>query len=73
MRGNPINSFKGSHYSGEIILLVVRWYLRCPLAYQHVAEIIPEVWQWMRAAAGIGYRRMCRRQFKEQDGLVPIF
>jgi len=28
MLGRPVNPFKGRHYSGEIILLAVRWYLR---------------------------------------------
>ena len=36
------NPFKGRHYTGELILLCVRWYLRYPLAYQHVAEIVQE-------------------------------
>ena len=35
-----INPFKGRHFPGEVILLCVRWYLRYPLAYQHVAELL---------------------------------
>src|SRR5258708_5112466 len=27
----PDNPFKGRHYSGEVILLAVRWYLRYPV------------------------------------------
>ena len=42
MPGRRVNPFKGRHYSGEIILLAVRWYLRYPLAYQHVAEMLAE-------------------------------
>jgi IS6 family transposase len=38
----PDNPFKGRHYSGEVILLAVRWYLRYPLAYEHVAEMLAE-------------------------------
>jgi transposase, IS6 family len=38
----PGNLFKGRHYSGEVILLAVRWYLRYPLAYEHVAEMLAE-------------------------------
>jgi transposase-like protein len=38
----PGNPFKGRHYSGEVILLAVRWYLRYPLAYEHVAEMLAE-------------------------------
>ena len=60
MRGEPANPFKGRHYSGEIILLAVRWYLRYPLAYQHVAEMLAErglavdaswIWRWVQAYA----------------------
>jgi hypothetical protein len=36
----PGNPFKGRKYSGEVILLAVRWYLRYPLAYEHVAEML---------------------------------
>jgi transposase-like protein len=38
----PGNPFKGRHYSGEVIVLAVRWYLRYPLAYEHVAEMLAE-------------------------------
>src|SRR5215471_10297532 len=38
----PGYPFKGRHYSGEVILLAVRWYLRYPLAYEHVAEMLAE-------------------------------
>ena len=38
----PVNPFKGHHYSGEVILLAVRWYLRYSLAYEHVAEMLSE-------------------------------
>ena len=33
------NPFKWRQYPGEVILLCVRWYLRLPLSYAHVAEI----------------------------------
>ena len=36
------NPFKGRQYSGEVILLAVRWYLRYPLAHEHVAEMLAE-------------------------------
>src|SRR5215468_5978741 len=51
-------SIQGRHYSGEVILLAVRWYLRYPLAYEHVAEMLAErglevdascVWRWVQA------------------------
>jgi transposase, IS6 family len=60
MRGGPANPFKGRHYSGEIILPAVRLYLRYPLAYQHVAEMLAErglavdascIWRWVQAYA----------------------
>ena len=34
----PMNPFKGRHYPGEVTLLCVRWYLRYPLAYEHVQK-----------------------------------
>src|SRR5262245_33890481 len=46
--------------TGEVILLAVRWYLRYPLAYEHVAEMLAErglavdtscVWRWVQAYA----------------------
>jgi len=60
MPDRRVNPFKGRHYSGEIILLAVRWYLRYPLAYQHVAEMLAErglavdascIWRWVQAYA----------------------
>src|SRR5918992_44257 len=56
----PTNPFKGRHYPGEVILSAVRWYLRYPLAYQHVSELLAErglfvdascVWRWVQAYA----------------------
>src|SRR3954463_8224537 len=50
------NPFKGRHYPGEVILSAVRWYLRYPLAYLHVSELLAErglfvdascVWRWV--------------------------
>ena len=55
-----MNPFKGRQYSGEVILLAVRWYLRYPLAYEHVAEMLAEcglevdascIWRWVQAYA----------------------
>src|SRR5262245_57308146 len=34
----PDNPFKGRQHAGELIILCVRWYLRYPLSYEHVAE-----------------------------------
>src|SRR5215510_6719128 len=56
----PTNPFKGRHFPGEVILLCVRWYLRYPLAYEHVAELMAErgvevdascIWRWVQAYA----------------------
>jgi hypothetical protein len=63
----PGNPFKGRHYSGEVILLAVR-YLRYPLAYEHVAEMLAErglevdascVWRWVQAY-GPELNKRCR-------------
>ena len=60
MPGRPVNLFKGRHYSGEVILLAGRWYLRYPLAYRRVAEMLAErrlavdahcIWRWLQAYA----------------------
>ena len=56
----PTNPFRGRHYPGEVIVLCVRWYLRYPLAYEHVSEILAErgvevdpscIWRWAQAYA----------------------
>src|SRR5262249_12559852 len=36
------NPFKGRQFPGQVIMLCVRWYLRHPLAYEHVAELLAE-------------------------------
>ena len=36
------NPFKGRQFPGEVIVLCVQWYLRYPLAYEHVAELVAE-------------------------------
>src|ERR1043165_9228236 len=68
----PTNPFKGRQFSGEVILLCVRWYLRYPLAYQHVSEILAErgievdascIWRWVQAYAPEINRR-CRPHLK---------
>ena len=38
----PDHPFQGRQYPGDVILLAVRWYLRYPLAYEHVAELLVE-------------------------------
>ncbi len=36
------NSFKWKHYEGEIILLNVGWYLKYPLSYRNLKEMMIE-------------------------------
>jgi hypothetical protein len=54
------NPFKGRQHPGELIVLCVRWYLRYPLSYEHVAEMMAErgvgvdtscIWRWVQAYA----------------------
>ena len=56
----PTNPFKWRHFPGEVILLCVRWYLRYPLAYEHVSELLAErgvavdpscIWRWVQTYA----------------------
>ena len=56
----PNNPFKGRQHPGEVIILCVRWYLRYPLSYEHVAELLGErgvevdascIWRWVQAYA----------------------
>jgi len=49
------NPFKGRQYPGDVILQAVRWYLRYPLAYEHVSELLAsEAWKWMPVVFGVG-------------------
>src|ERR1700733_11181939 len=54
------NPFKGRQHPGEVIILCVRWYLRYPLSYEHVAELVAErsvevdascIWRWVQVYA----------------------
>jgi len=56
----PKNPFKGRQNPGQVILWAVRWYLRYPLAYLHVSEILSERYRLMPAAFGVGSRPMPR-------------
>ena len=56
----PIDPFKGRQYPGAVIVMAVRWYLRYPLSYEHVSELLTErglpvdascVWRWVQAYA----------------------
>jgi IS6 family transposase len=36
------NPFKWRHYPGDVILWCVRWYLRFPISFAHMAEMALE-------------------------------
>src|SRR5436189_6159853 len=68
----PHNPFKGRHYPGEVIVLCVRWYLRYPLSYEEVTELVAErgvevdascIWRWVQAYAPELNKR-CRPHLK---------
>ncbi len=57
---NPKHPFKWRHFQSDIILLCVRWYLRYPLSYRHLEEMMLErgltvdhstVYRWVQAYA----------------------
>jgi transposase-like protein len=69
------NPFKGRQYPGEVIIMAVRWYLRYPLAYLHVAELLAErgvfahascVWRWVQVY-GPELDKRCRRHLKSTN------
>src|SRR3984885_9428868 len=66
------NPFKGRQHPGELIVLCVRWYLRYPLSYEHVRELMAErgvevdascIWRWVQAYAPELNKR-CRPHLK---------
>src|SRR3954453_23438030 len=74
----PTNPFKGRQFPGEVIILCVRWYLRYPLAYEHVAELLAErgvavdpscIWRWVQAYAPELDKR-CRPYLKSTNRTV---
>ena len=69
---HPHNPFKGRQYPGEVIVLCVRWYLRYPLSYEHVSELMAErgvevdascIWRWVQVYAPELNKR-CRPHLK---------
>ncbi len=75
MATNACNPFKGHQYPGEVIVLCVRWYLRYPLSYEHVSEMLVErgvevdvscIWRWVQAYAPELNKR-CRPHLKPID------
>src|ERR1700693_4579447 len=68
----PKNPFKGRQHPGEVIILCVRLYLRYPLSYEHVTELVAErgvevdascIWRWVQAYAAELSKR-CRPHLK---------
>ena len=66
------NPFKGRQHPGQVIVTAVRWYLRYPLAYEHVSELLMErglpvdascIWRWVQAYAP-ELRKRCRPHLK---------
>jgi IS6 family transposase len=69
---NLHNPFKRRQHPGEVIVLCVRWYLRYPLSYEHVTELVAErgvevdascIWRWVQAYAPEPNKR-CRPHLK---------
>src|SRR5260370_771972 len=69
---NLDNACKGPQHPGEVIVLCVCWYLRYPLSYEHVAELVAErgvevdascIWRWVQAYAPALNKR-CRPHLK---------
>src|ERR1700759_3188999 len=68
----PSNPFKWRHYHGDIILWCVRWYLRYPISFAHLAEMAAErglaitascIWRWVQVY-GPELDKRCRRHLK---------
>jgi IS6 family transposase len=68
----PSDPFFWRHYEGEIILLCVRWYLRLPLSYRHLASMMAErglplhascIWRWVQVY-GPKLNKRCRPHLK---------
>ena len=64
--------FKWRHYPGEVILRCVRWYLRYPISYLHMSEMMRErgleidpscIWRWVQQY-GPELEKRCRPHLK---------
>ena len=72
---NPKHPFKWGHFQSDIILLCVRWYLRYPLSYRNLEEMMGErgltvdhttVYRWIQAYATQLDKR-CRSYLKPSN------
>jgi hypothetical protein len=68
----PSEPFKWRHYPGEVILHCVRWYLRYPISYLHMSEMMMErgleidpscIWRWVQQY-GPELEKRCRPHLK---------
>jgi transposase, IS6 family len=68
----PSDPFFWRHYEGPIILVCVRWYLRLPLSYRQVADLMNErglhvhascIWRWVQVF-GPELDKRCRPHLK---------
>src|SRR5712692_7177508 len=71
----PSDPFFWRHYEGPIILVCVRWYLRLPLSYRQVADLMTErglrvhascIWRWVQAF-GPELDKRCRPHLKSTN------
>ena len=71
----PTHPFKGRPYPGDVMIMAVRWYLRYPLSYEHVSELLAErglpvdvscAWRWVQAYAPELQKR-CRPYLKSTN------
>ena len=69
------NPFKWRHYPADIILWCVRWYLRFPISFAHMAEMALErgvfihsscIWRWVQIY-GPELDRRCRAHLKRTN------
>ena len=69
------NPFKWRHYPGDVIFWCVRWYLRFPISFAHMAEMALErglvihpscIWRWVQAY-GPELDRRCRAHLKRTN------
>jgi transposase-like protein len=72
---NHPTPFKWRHFEAEIILLCIRWYLRYPLSYRHLEEMLLErgisvdhttIYRWVQRYAPELERR-CRAYLKRTN------
>ncbi len=75
MRRERPTLFKRRHFEAEIIVLCVRWYLRYPLSFRQLEEIMVErnlrvdhvtIWRWVQRYAPELNRR-CRPELRNTN------